>query len=236
VAKANKPDSEFIMPATRQSSSVLGHNPENLHADGAYQSPINVDYCRQENINPYFTGLQGPVGRYDLELCDDQLIVTDTHTGEVIPTRKCKSGKWAIRTGNGYRYFSKQEIDTCRSRKEIHQMPLEKSRKRNNVEATIFQLSYHARNNKTRYRGLIKHKMWALLRCVWINLRRIIAYVEQTCQRTGLSGQNRPKKSFFNQNIDLKNRFLPIFNWYQTFLTNWDYFNLKLVFKKLYFL
>jgi hypothetical protein len=236
VSKANKPDSEFIKPAARQSSSVLGHNPENLHADGAYQSPANVDYCRQENINPFFTGLQGPVGRYDLELREDQLTVTDTHTGEVIPTRKCKSGKWAIKTGNGYRYFSKQEIDTCQSRKEIQRMPAEKSTKRNNVEATIFQLSYHTRNNKTRYRGLIKHKMWALLRCIWINLRRIIAYVEQTCQRTGFPGQKRPGKSLFYSKNDLKNRPVPIFNLCHTFLRILDYFNLKFTFKQLYFL
>jgi len=236
VAKANKPDTEFIKPAVEQSSIVLGHNPENLHADGAYQSPANVDYCRQENINHYFTGLQGAVGRYDLELCDEQLTVTDTHTGEVIPTRQCKSGRWSIKTETGYRYFTQHEIDTCRLRKEIQQMPVEKSIKRNNVEATIFQLSYHTRNNKTRYRGLIKHKMWALLRCIWINLKRIMAYVEQICQRTGLSGQNRPKKSFFDQKIDLKNRFVPIFNLCQTFLRIWDYFNSKLVFKQLYFL
>lgn len=236
VAKANKPDTEFMKPAVEQSAMVLGHNPENIHADGAYQSPSNVDYCRQENIDHYFTGLQGATGRYDLELCDEQLTVTDTHTGEVIPTRKCKSGKWGIKTENGYRYFSKQEIDTCRLRKEIHQMPIEKSIKRNNVEATIFQLSYYTRNNKTRYRGLIQHKMWALLRCIWINLRRIMAYVEQICQRTGFSGQDRPKKTFFYQKIDLKNRFVPIFNLCQTFLRILDYFKLKLVFKQLYFL
>lgn len=141
VAKANKPDTEFMKPAAQQSAMILGHNPENIHADGAYQSPSNVDYYRQENIDYYFTGLQGATGRYDLELCDEQLTVTDTDTGEVIPTRKCKSGKWSIKTKNGYRYFSKQEIDTCRLRKEIHQMPIEKAVKRNNVEATIFQLS-----------------------------------------------------------------------------------------------
>ncbi|MBW6501905.1 MAG: hypothetical protein K0B05_10975, partial [Bacteroidales bacterium] len=99
-----------------------------------------------------------------------------------------------------------------------------------------FQLSYHTRNNKTRYRGLIQHKMWALLRCIWINLRRIMGYVEQICQRTGLSGQNRPPKSVSYQKIDLKNRFVRIFNLCQTFLRILNYFKPKLVFKQLYFL
>lgn len=199
VAKANKPDTEFMKPAVEQSAMVLGHKPEKIHADGAYQSPADVDYCRQENIENFFTGLQGATGNYDLELCDEQLTVTGTHTGEVILTRKCKSGRWGIKTENGYRYFSQQEIDTYRLRKEIRQMPIEKSIKRNNVEAIIFQLSYHTRNNKIRYRGLIQHKMWALLRCIWINLRRIMAYVEQICQRTGPSGQNMHKQSVFSK-------------------------------------
>ena len=66
----------------------------------------------------------------------------------------------------------------------IQKMPVELPIKRNNVEATIFQLCFHTRNNKTRYRGVIRHKMWALLRCMWTNLRRIMAYMEYNGQRT----------------------------------------------------
>lgn len=235
VAKANIPDTEFVKPALEQTSSVLGHNPEDMHADGAYQSPDNVEYCQQEEINHYFTGLQGHSGRYDLELKDDQLTVTDTHTGEIIPSSKCKSGKWGIKTEKGYRYFSPKEIDTCRLRKEIEKMPVEKRIKRNNVEATIFQLSYHTRNNKTRYRGIIQHKIWAVLRCIWINLRRIMAYVEHICQRTWLSNLKRNGKSFLSQKIDQKNVSRSIFNLYRTYLENLDHFYLKLLFNKVHF-
>ena len=48
--------------------------------------------------------------------------------------------------------------------------------KRNNVEASIFQLCFHTRNNKTRYRGKLKHELWAFARCAWINLRRIVLF------------------------------------------------------------
>jgi hypothetical protein len=235
VAKANKPDTEFVKPALEQTFHLLGHQPENIHADGAYQSPNNLEYCHQEEINYYFTGLQGSSGRYDLELIDDQLTVTDTHTGEIIKSGKCKSGKWRIKTEEGYRYFSQKEIDTCRLRKEIENMPVEKRIKRNNVEATIFQLSYHTRNNKTRYRGIYQHKMWALLRCIWINLRRIMAYMEHICQRTGPFGQKKTKKSFSSQIFEKKNIFGLIFNLYRTFLENLGNLYLKLLFTKVHF-
>jgi hypothetical protein len=56
-------------------------------------------------------------------------------------------------------------------------LPKEVRNIRNNVEATIFQLGYHYRSGKSRYRGLEKHRMWALSRCLWINFRRIAAWI-----------------------------------------------------------
>jgi hypothetical protein len=107
----------------------------------------------------------------------------DTQTGEIIPSYKNRSGKWTIKSDKGYRYFSDYQIETCHLRKQIELIPAEKRNKPSNIEATIFQLSYFTRNNKTRYRGLVQHKIWALLRCIWINLKRITIFVEQTCQR-----------------------------------------------------
>jgi hypothetical protein len=69
-------------------------------------------------------------------------------------------------------------------RKQIAETPIETLQKRNNVEATIFQLGYHYSNAKTRYRGQIKHQMWANIRCLWINFVRILRYIKQLCQRT----------------------------------------------------
>jgi hypothetical protein len=235
VDKANQPDTSFVKPAVERTSQVLGHKPVDLHADGAYQSPDNMEYCTEEEINPYFTGMQGPLGRYDLEISEGQLTVTDTQTGEIIPSRQCKSGKWGIKTEKGYRYFTWQEIDTCRLRKQIENMPVEKRMKRKNVEATIFQLCYHTRNNKTRYRGIIQHKMWAFLRCIWINLRRIMAYVEQICQRTRIFGQNMTKKPVFSQKFIGEKVFEVIFNWYRTFLEKLDQLHIKLLFNRIHF-
>ena len=47
---------------------------------------------------------------------------------------------------------------------------------RNNVEATIFQMGFHYSNNKSRYRGLAKHKLWAYSRALWVNFVRLQKY------------------------------------------------------------
>jgi hypothetical protein len=213
VSKANQADTEFVQPALEQTSMVLGHSPNDFHADGAFQSPDNVAYCQEEDINPYFNGIQGSKGQYDLELVDDQLIVTDTHTGEQIPSKRSKSRKWVIKVEKGYRYFSQKDIDACSQRKEIEMMPAELRKKRNNVEATIFQLSFHTRNNKTRYRGMIQTKMWAVLRCMWINLRRIIAFMENNSGRADYFCQIVTKKLTINQIIDQKTALGSILRW-----------------------
>jgi hypothetical protein len=185
VAPANTQDIEFFQEAVDKTKQVLNQKPENIHADGAFQSPDNISYCQGDKISHYFTGIQGAASQFDLSISEDTLTVTDRLTGLILPVRKTKSGKWAIKTDEGkYRYFSKKEVESCKLRKQIAEMPVEKRNKRNNVEATIFQLSYFTRNNKTRYRGLFQTKMWAILRSLWINLRRIIVYVEPICQRT----------------------------------------------------
>lgn len=244
VAPVNTSDVEFFQGAIDQTQQVLNHKPEDVHADGAFQSPENVEYCQKEEINHYFTGIQGASGRYDLAISQDTLLVTDLLTGLILPVRKTKSGKWAIKTEQGkYRYFSQKEIEACQLRKQIAAMPIEKRIKRNNVEATIFQLSYFTRNNKTRYRGLFQTKMWAILRCIWINLKRIYAYVEPICQRTFPKGMDIWKiRATMSKKLaicsDFTDFLIPyqIINLYYTFIDIFEnyYFNIR--FRKIYLL
>lgn len=48
----------------------------------------------------------------------------------------------------------------------------------------MFQYSFHMRNGKTRYRGLLKHRMHAYSRCMWMNLRRMVILQISTFQRS----------------------------------------------------
>lgn len=52
-----------------------------------------------------------------------------------------------------WRYFLPKQLESMRSRQLMEDIPPEEKNKRNNVEASIFQLCFHTRNNKTRYRG-----------------------------------------------------------------------------------
>jgi hypothetical protein len=60
------------------------------------------------------------------------------------------------------------------------------------VEATIFQYSFHIRNNKTRYRGLIKHKLFAFAKCLWMNLSRITNHGDKNMSLIALIGALQP--------------------------------------------
>jgi len=188
VDKANVADTKFVQPAIESTTQVTGQAVETTYADGAYQSPDNDKFC--ENIDMVFTGIQGYPSRYDLEMTPAGLLVTDTQTGErflAVLAKKIKNSKedrWRIKTGSGYLYFNQLAIRASELRRTMKQRPIEELHKRNNVEATIFQLSFFLRNNKSRYRGQFKHQTWAYARCLWINLVRINNFMKQTCQRT----------------------------------------------------
>jgi len=58
------------------------------------------------------------------------------------------------------------------------------------VEATIFQLAYHLRKDKTKYRGFFKNKIWAILRSLWINFVRIAGNLIKGSQKIEANVRN----------------------------------------------
>jgi hypothetical protein len=212
VANASTPENGFLQPSVEETSRVLTHTPDNLHTDGAYNSQSNAAYCKDEQINFFLTGIQGAEGRYNLELTPQGLLVTDTQTGESLMASQTKTGTWRIKTDNNYRYFKEEQIEACRMRKQIAQLPSSIKNRRNNVEATIFHFCFFTRNNKTRYRGIIKQTIWAHLRCLWINLVRIINHVGQICQRTCKMGEIIAQNAIFLLKIDSNTNFYESFS------------------------
>jgi hypothetical protein len=181
-------DVEFLPESIEKAEKVFLDKTENIHADGAYHSPDNQAFCTEKEINLYLHAIQGAKGRYQLDLSEkDELTILDTNTRKFLEvtkiTGKNNEQKWRIKTDNGYRYFTQKEIDTSKVRKKIKETPVEVLQKRNNVEATIFQLGYHYPNAKSRYRGLIKHQMWVDMRCLWVNFVRILKFIDKTAQK-----------------------------------------------------
>lgn len=194
VEVASMADNKFLKESILQTEEVLDHSVEKVYADGAYNSEENQEFAATNNKELILSGLQGAEGRYELSVDSqnpDNLIVTDTRTGEIIKAEKVKTRKkssdkkWRIKTEYGkYRYFNLEQVRTSVLRQKLRDIPKEELNHRNNVEATIFQLGYHYSNDKTRYRGLAKHRLWAYSRTLWINFARILKYIVQIGQRT----------------------------------------------------
>ncbi len=180
-------DVEFFEQDIKKAQEVFPDKTKDVHADGAYHSPENQLFCETNDIDLHLHAIQGAKGRYKLEKLKDILTIYDTYTSQYKCVTKTKSknneDKWRIKTENGYRYFTQKDIDTALVRKKIEQTPIEILQKRNNVEATIFQIGYHFSNGKSKYRGLNRHQMWANIRCIWVNFVRILKYLGASMQK-----------------------------------------------------
>jgi hypothetical protein len=189
VRKASTSDVDFFQDDIEKAQEVFTDKIEAAHADGAFHRPDNQQYCKDNEINLYLHAIQGAKSRYQFNFTEnEELSIFDTVTNEIIEHKKiiCKNGieKWRIKTEKAYRYITQKDIDGFLIRKQIAETPIEILQFRNNVEATIFQLGYHYSNAKSRYRGEVKHQMWANIRCMWVNFVRIMKYIKTLCQTT----------------------------------------------------
>ena len=188
-------DCNFLQDAISNTERVTGHLVENVYADGAYQSLENREFARLHMGMELLTGkLQGGC-RYllDREPGTDNLKVTDTETGEVfdaiyVGENKREGKHWRVNLSHvkpthPWRYFNEDEVRRSELRRKIESLPPEEQHKRNNIEAAMFQYSFHTRNGKTRYRGLFRHRLQAFHRCMWMNLRRLVLFQTTISQR-----------------------------------------------------
>jgi len=201
VRKASTSDVDFLQDGIEKAQEVFSDKIEAAHTDGAYHSPGNQEFCKNNDIDLYLHAIQGAKGRYQFNWSENGVLtVFDTIANEIIDSKKidCKNDitKWRIKTEKAYRYFTQKDIDGYMLRKQIEDTPIETLQFRNNVEATIFQLGYHYPNAKSRYRGEIKHQMWANIRCLWVNFVRILKYIKQLCQRTAFFAKFLVKSVF----------------------------------------
>ena len=163
-----------------------------MYADGAYQSPENRKFAEGHGAMRLKTCKMQGGARWELipHDYDDGLTVREIATGKTFEAvksvnQKGKHQRWRIPWDNktGWRYFQDTEVGGYQLRKQIESLPEEEQHKRNNVEAAMFQYSFHTRNGKTRYRGLLKHRMQAYARAMWMNLRRVVLFQLSAFQR-----------------------------------------------------
>ena len=171
-------DNAFVQPAIERTQEVVGQVSD-VSMDGAYHAACNSAYADKEDKQFYYSGLQGRPGRLIYERTEEGVEVIDRHSGEIQLAQEYKPGKYKLFIAGKPRYITQQDILAYHRRKQIEDMPVHIRNRRHNVEASIFQLSYHTTGGKTRYRRLLPHQVWAWCRSLWINLVRIKNYLAQ---------------------------------------------------------
>jgi len=184
VEPATTGDNSYLQEAVSKTEALTGGDITNIYADGAYQSEDNRQFCG-DRIKLCTCGIQGRKGRFEYTTENDEIHVTDKSTNYKTVVMKMSKGYKFIDINGKTHYITQKVIDMCKLKKELSSTPPEELNKRNNVEAAMFQLSFHTRNGKTRYRGLMKQKLFAYARVMWINFRRLCLYYEKSInQRT----------------------------------------------------
>ena len=179
VQVATTPDNAFVKPAVARTQEVVGP-VEEVSMDGAYQDGENADYAQEEDKTFHYSGIQGNKGRLAYEQTGERVMVTDTRTGQTQRAAAYKPGRYKVFVDDKPRYFTDQSIEAFERRRQVEALTDAIRRRRNNVEASIFQLVCYTRNGKTRYRGRGVHQRWAWCRGLWINLVRIRNHLVQS--------------------------------------------------------
>lgn len=171
-------DSQEMAGAVKRSMAVVGPI-DNVHADGSYQSPENLNFTGQHGIEPIFSGVQGNAGSWRFRPGHEGSLWVEHLPGALYQMAvKIKSGSWRVRNPQGqYRYFTPDQVRSAQLREYLQTLSEADKQRRNNVEASIFQLVCYTRNRKTRYRGQFANQLWATARSTWINFRRIVLHV-----------------------------------------------------------
>lgn len=189
VERATVADNVFMAVAIKKTASLTGQQVERVYADGAYQSPENDI----KGIDMVYTGIQGKPSQYEYKKLKKNLLqVTDQQTGacfEARPTKPRKgltSNGWTFINADGKRCTVTHEaLRTSLKRQELATRSTEELKKRNNVESSIYCLGQRLNNAKSKYRGLLKQRLWAWSRCLWINLVRIVHFVNVPAPSVG---------------------------------------------------
>ncbi len=184
VEPATTADNTYVQDAVENSEKVVDGPAREISADGAYYSEENERYAREQDKDIHYTGFPGKPGRYDYERTDDGVVVTDRESGERQTAEEYKQGRYRFRADGKWRYIKDKDIDAAACRRRTENLPRELFNRRCNVEATIFQLCYHTRKKKLKYRGKLRVQLWAVCRAAWINMRRIATYQAKQARAT----------------------------------------------------
>lgn len=177
VEAATHADSSFLESAVRNSRAVTGQTVEQVHTDGGYDSIENRKRFSQHigKVWHLANTLGGKAFRFNKQ-DDGSVKIYDPNTDEWLDSTLSRGGNYRIgKRGKSdrYRYFKPEQVEAGIALAEVLPEQVNKG-VRANVEATIHQVFHTLHGGKkSKYRGLIRHRMYAFSRAMWVNCKRI---------------------------------------------------------------
>jgi hypothetical protein len=84
VKVASTSDVCFLEEDITRIQEIFTAKTKAIHADGAYHSVANQDFCKEEFIELYLHAIQGAKGRYRFDFIENKLTIFDTKTNQEI--------------------------------------------------------------------------------------------------------------------------------------------------------
>jgi transposase len=178
VEKANFSDDKYLEKAIRNTVEITEQTIEKVYTDGGYDSQENRMRFK-ENIGQewHLTKNKGGSEFQFKKQKDESLSVYDPVEKKWLKATQTESGKYRISIGGRsakYRYYTRSRVESMLALQKVRPKHIDKG-KRANMESTINQV-FHILRGKSKYRGLMRHKIFATSRSLWVNCRRIARF------------------------------------------------------------
>ena len=177
VEKATQSDSSYLEVAAQKTTELTDQPIEQVHTDGGYDSIENrtrfADYIGQEW---HLAKCIGGKKRCEFKHKEDgTILILDPATNSWVKAEMSRNGKYRIPTPgrtSKYRYFKKEQVKAGIELAKVRPKEIDGGI-RANMESTIHQVFHTLSAGKSKYRGLLKHKLFVTSRALWINCKRI---------------------------------------------------------------
>lgn len=198
-ARANNVNDDKILHERIDTLKEKIPDLEELHTDAAYGSSGNDKKLEELQVTQVQTGIKGPAAAVEIQIerinkqcyqvgCPHQRVFSkpgkrrekacfDLNVCSVCPlSGNCP----AIKSKNARTYYF-TEKDYLRKRRlsRINQIPAERRKLRNNVEATVAEFTRKMPNRKLKVRGYFKTALFAYTAAIAINFGRIFRYAAE---------------------------------------------------------
>lgn len=178
VEKANFSDDKYLENAAKNTAKLTGQTIEKIYTDGGYDSQENRRRFKS-NIGKEWH-LSKSKGGSEFQFRkekDGSIKIYDPREKKWINAVLTRAGKYRIGVKGRetrYRYYTEERIKNMLALQEVRAKKID-SGVRANMESTINQV-FHTLKAKSKYTGLMKHRIFVTSRSMWVNCRRIANY------------------------------------------------------------